>query len=198
MRRLMMFNSPRAFQVAWSVIRGWLDPDVEAKISFVGDYAALQDEMDATLIMQRYGGQRTEEWPVQGADELDIAASTSSSKRVEMNVDRGALRRAGNDASTYSSERAITGVGRVVVGVGVLLSFRRKGAVTTCSSPSADRSARDSSPPAPSCPASQRASREYRSRADTARAAALIADVAPPERRALARSARSRQQQPSS
>jgi hypothetical protein len=76
MRRLMLFNSPRAFQVAWSVIRGWLDPDVEAKISFVGDYAALQDEMDATLIMQRYGGQRTEEWPVQGADELGIAAST--------------------------------------------------------------------------------------------------------------------------
>ena len=59
------------------------------------------------------------------------------------------------------------------------------GAVTTCSSPSADRSARASSPPAPGRPASQRASRGYRSRADTARAAALIADAALRERELL-------------
>jgi len=70
LRRLMLFNTPGAFKLAWMVIRKFLDKRVEGKVNFVSDLKQLREEIDPALLMQRYGGDRLEEFPIDGLDEL--------------------------------------------------------------------------------------------------------------------------------
>lgn len=57
---VLIHRAPLLFSGIWSAIKGWIDPDVAAKITFTRNYKDLLKHVDASQIPKELGGER--EW----------------------------------------------------------------------------------------------------------------------------------------
>lgn len=57
---VLIHRAPLLFSGIWSAIKGWIDPDVAAKITFTRNYKDLLKHVDANQIPKELGGER--EW----------------------------------------------------------------------------------------------------------------------------------------
>ncbi|GBG30609.1 Phosphatidylinositol/phosphatidylcholine transfer protein SFH8 [Hondaea fermentalgiana] len=73
LKKLVLFNVPAIFRMAWNVIKGAIDPVVRDKILFATDLSVVRQDVPPHLLNVRYGGEKEDEWPIDGLDQLDDA-----------------------------------------------------------------------------------------------------------------------------
>mmetsp|Transcript_19053 Transcript_19053/g.31771 ORF Transcript_19053/g.31771 Transcript_19053/m.31771 type:complete len:126 (-) Transcript_19053:65-442(-) len=71
LEKLILFNTPGIFRIAWKVIKGMVDANVQDKILFVTDLTVLRDEVDPANLNVRYGGDKEDDFPIDGLNLLE-------------------------------------------------------------------------------------------------------------------------------
>jgi len=71
LKKILIFNNPTVFRIAWNVIKPLIDPVVRSKIQFITDLSKLTKYIPPEQLNVRYGGNREEEFPIDLHDKLD-------------------------------------------------------------------------------------------------------------------------------
>lgn len=70
LRKLVLFNVPGIFELAWQVIAPAIDPVVRDKVMFANNLHALREDIPPDQLNVRYGGDKEDEWPIDGLELL--------------------------------------------------------------------------------------------------------------------------------
>ena len=82
---IIVYNAPWVFSGVWAVIKGWLDPVVRSKVSFVNGPKELEKHMNKDEMMTELGGDEQWSWqyiePVEGENKL--MQDTEAKKKLQ-------------------------------------------------------------------------------------------------------------------
>ena len=82
---VLVYKAPWVFNAVWSIVRGWLDPVVAGKVSFVKTVDELEKFVPRTQIPKELGGD--EDWvytyPEPVAGENDTMADTATRDKLQ-------------------------------------------------------------------------------------------------------------------
>lgn len=86
--RVIVYKAPWLFQGVWKIIRGWLDPVVAGKISFVSDSASLLECIPKQHLMAEYGGEDPYTYQYEEPREGENDAQNDSVAREDLQAKR--------------------------------------------------------------------------------------------------------------
>lgn len=64
LQNAIIFNAPVFFKAVWAIVRPWLDHATAERVIFVNDPARLHSLIDPSVLHERYGGTRKDEYLV--------------------------------------------------------------------------------------------------------------------------------------
>uniref|UniRef100_A0A7S3V239 CRAL-TRIO domain-containing protein n=1 Tax=Aplanochytrium stocchinoi TaxID=215587 RepID=A0A7S3V239_9STRA len=68
MRKIYITNAPYLFNMLWNIIKVWMEKDLKEKIVIVKNMETLKELIDEDVLEERFGGRRSEPYPIDGVD----------------------------------------------------------------------------------------------------------------------------------
>lgn len=88
---VLVHKAPWVFQGIWSIIKGWLDPVVAAKVNFTKNAAELEQFIDPNHIPKSLGGKEEWEYSYVEANPNENAAMRDVGRRQQVETERAKM-----------------------------------------------------------------------------------------------------------
>ncbi|CAH2350042.1 phosphatidylinositol transfer protein Csr1p [[Candida] railenensis] len=91
LEKIFIFNAPWIFQTMWNIIKGWFDPVVASKITFVKDISEITEFIDISQIPSFMGGEAEYELDYPVPTKADAQTKPKDSKFQQLIKERDEL-----------------------------------------------------------------------------------------------------------
>lgn len=91
LEKIFIFNAPWIFQTMWNIIKGWFDPVVASKITFVKDLSEITEFIDISQIPTFMGGELDVELDYPVPRKADVQTKPKDSRFQQLIKERDEL-----------------------------------------------------------------------------------------------------------